>query len=159
MCSTDDGVGSSHCLSIQNCSWTSYIFGALCQALLFSFFLQNLEGCNYKIIEHLTTFGCNKTCLVDDNWRNGGIRVLSTITASCGEQSNWACLSWTPGSDLKPVVPACSHMCMQFLCKRGKDFLVSIASKIFTFVNFIVFRKRIWSSALNKTKSYTRGNL
>lgn len=136
-----------------------FFWSSLLETLLFSFHLKNLEGCNYKIIEHLTTFGCHKTCLADDKWRNGGIRVLPMITADCGEQSNWACLSWAPGSDLKLVVPAPIHMCMQFLCKRGKDFLISIGNKRFTFVNSTVLRRRVWSSALNKTKRYPRGLL
>lgn len=136
-----------------------FLWSSLSGTLLFAFHLKNLEGCNYKIVEHLTTFGCCKTCLADDKWWNGGIRVLPTITAGCGEQGNWACLSWTPGSDLKHVVHARSHMCMQFLCKGGKDFLTSIGNKRFTFVNFTVFKKRIWSSALNKAKRYPRGIL
>lgn len=47
-----------------------------------------MEGCNYKIIKHFTAFGCHKTCLAGDKWRNGGISVLPMITAGCGEQSN-----------------------------------------------------------------------
>lgn len=118
-----------------------FFLSSLSGTLLFSFRLKNLERLQLQDYQALHNFDCHKSRQADDKWRNGGIRGLPMITAGWSEQRNWACPSW--GSDLKHVIPARS------LCKREKDFLSSIWNKRFTFVNSTIFRKRVWSSALN----------